>query len=83
MTTRDYPSTELTVHWNNEICIHSAVCAKTLPGVFHPREKPWITVDGATDEEIAAMIDTCPSGALSYTWHKDSPAGEAEHGGQA
>lgn len=79
MTQRDYDSSELTVHWNNELCIHSAVCAKTLPNVFKPREKPWIHVDGATDEEIAAMIDTCPSGALSYTWHKDSSA----EGGEA
>lgn len=29
-------------------------------------KKPWIDVDGASPEAIAAQVGKCPSGALSY-----------------
>ncbi|MFN8167758.1 MAG: (4Fe-4S)-binding protein [Candidatus Nanopelagicales bacterium] len=67
MTTRDYPTAGLTIHWDSEVCIHSGVCASTLPAVFRPRERPWIDADAASADEIAATIDRCPSGALRYT----------------
>lgn len=67
MTTRDYESNSLTVHWDADTCIHSGHCAATLGSVFNPAHRPWIDVAGAPDDEIAAAIDGCPSGALSYT----------------
>lgn len=67
MASRDYESETLTVHWDSDRCIHSAHCATTLPTVFLPGQKPWIDVAGASDEQIAATVDGCPSGALSYT----------------
>jgi uncharacterized Fe-S cluster protein YjdI len=71
MTTRDYPTPALTIHWDSDVCIHSRVCATTLPEVFRPTERPWIVADAAAAEQVAATIDTCPSGALRYTWGKD------------
>ena len=47
-------------------CIHSRNCVLKLPGVFDPDKRPWISPDGAAAEEIAAVIRTCPSGALRY-----------------
>lgn len=67
MSTKDYPTQGITIHWNASICQHSGVCARTLPAVFRPRERPWINQHEATADEIAAMIDTCPSHALTYT----------------
>jgi uncharacterized Fe-S cluster protein YjdI len=81
METRDYPTEGLTIHWNPGICQHSGVCARTLPAVFRPRQRPWIDQDAASAEEIAAMIDTCPSGALRYTW--TDPERGARAGGGA
>ena len=79
MSTRDYESTSLVVHWDAEICSHSGHCAASLPGVFRPGERPWIDVAGASDDEIAATIDGCPSGALSYTRTDDTvPVGSGE-----
>ena len=79
MSIRDYESTSLTVHWDDEICSHSAHCAKTLPGVFRPGERPWIDVTGAPDDDIAATIDGCPSGALSYSRKDDEiPVGSGD-----
>ena len=78
MAIRDYPTEGLTVHWNASICQHSGICAGTLPRVFRPSERPWIDPDAASAPQLAAMIDTCPSGALSYTWTSTDEAKVAE-----
>jgi uncharacterized Fe-S cluster protein YjdI/CDGSH-type Zn-finger protein len=67
MATRDYPADGITVHWDSDLCIHSRVCASTLPTVFRPGERPWVTPDAVGADELAAAIDACPSGALRYT----------------
>ena len=48
-------------------CIHARNCFLKLPQVFDPSRRPWIDPEAAEPEEIAAMIRTCPSGALSFT----------------
>ncbi|MDX1629112.1 MAG: (4Fe-4S)-binding protein, partial [Fulvivirga sp.] len=45
---------------------HSGICVNGLPGVFKPKQKPWIDMEGATTSEIIAQVKKCPSGALSY-----------------
>lgn len=67
MAAKDYTRDGLTVHWDAEICMHSGVCVKTLPGVFNPQASPWIDVDAADVEQIVAAVDACPTGALSYS----------------
>ena len=67
-TTRNYPRDELVIHWTPSLCQHSGVCARGLPAVFKPRQRPWIDPKGATAQEIADRIDLCPSRALGYTW---------------
>ena len=69
MATRDYvtESGGLTIHWDSSLCYHAAECVKAQPGVFDPKRRPWIKTDEASDDAIAAAIDACPSGALSYT----------------
>lgn len=61
-----YKKEDLTVFWDSDICIHSAICAKGLPTVFKPKDRPWIQTDGASKQEIMDQIDKCPSAALSY-----------------
>ena len=63
---KEYTNGELTVVWQPAKCIHSGICVKTLPAVYDPKAKPWITVENATTEELKAQIKKCPSGALSY-----------------
>jgi uncharacterized Fe-S cluster protein YjdI len=63
---KEYDNGELSVVWKPHICIHSGNCVKGLPGVFKPKEKPWIKIDEASTEELMETIDRCPSGALSY-----------------
>lgn len=63
--TKEYTKDDLTVVWDQSKCTHAALCAKGLPSVFKPRERPWVQMDGADVEAIANQVRRCPSGALS------------------
>ncbi|WP_299519907.1 (4Fe-4S)-binding protein [Winogradskyella sp.] len=63
---KEYSNGEVTVVWEAEKCIHSAMCVNGLPNVFQPNERPWINVDAASTNELINTIKKCPSGALSY-----------------
>ena len=63
--THHYNNGEVTVVWKPKICSHSAICFAGLPGVFDPRKRPWINMDGAETAAIVAQVAKCPSGALS------------------
>jgi len=63
--TKEYTNGEITVIWQSGKCIHSGNCVKNLPSVFHPKEQPWIQMEGDTTEAIVAAVGKCPSGALS------------------
>jgi CDGSH-type Zn-finger protein/uncharacterized Fe-S cluster protein YjdI len=48
-------------------CIHSRQCVLGRPDVFVPNvQGEWIHPDAATPEEIAALAQACPSGAIQY-----------------
>lgn len=65
MATKEYSNGEVTILWQPEKCTHAGVCVRTLPKVYHPKEKPWVRPEHATSEEIIAQVAKCPSGALS------------------
>ena len=77
MTTRSYEGLGIIVRWDSERCQHSGNCVKGSPAVFDPEAKPWVQATAATAEEIAATIDTCPSGALSCTRTDGTRTGDA------
>lgn len=63
-------SEAITVSFDGKRCIHARRCVLGLPGVFRAgAEGQWIFPDAAAAEEIARIIDTCPSGALGYVRH--------------
>ena len=67
--TKKYTNGEVTIVWQPNVCIHSAICWRgenALPQVFNPGEKPWIKPEGAATNRIIEQIKQCPSGALSY-----------------
>ena len=67
MAERSYRTDEIIVHWDSSRCIHTGICLRSLHAVFNLRQKPWVDVEAASADEIAATIEKCPSGALSYT----------------
>ena len=70
---KEYTNGEVTVVWKPDICIHSGICAKGLPGVFDPKARPWVNTDGASTSAIVDQVKKCPSGALSYYMNGDKP----------
>ena len=63
---KEYTNGEVTIVWQLGKCIHSGNCVRNNPTVFKPKEKPWITPENATTQEIINTINKCPSGALTY-----------------
>jgi uncharacterized Fe-S cluster protein YjdI len=53
--------------------IHLGNCARGLPEVFKPRDKPWITLENSITEKIIEQVKKCPSGALSYFMNQGEP----------
>lgn len=64
---RVYESEGFAVTWAPEMCTHSANCVRGNARVFRPRERPWVRLGSETAEAIAAVVATCPSGALGFT----------------
>ncbi|OIQ27925.1 MAG: hypothetical protein BM564_11045 [Bacteroidetes bacterium MedPE-SWsnd-G2] len=65
-TVKTYETENVKVIWKPGSCIHSAKCVEGLPGVFKPKEKPWINLEDCDEKMLMKTIDKCPSGALTY-----------------
>ena len=63
---RVYANDAIEVHWEPKLCIHARSCVRGLPGVFDPDRRPWVDVDAADADAIAATVLTCPTGALHF-----------------
>jgi uncharacterized Fe-S cluster protein YjdI len=63
---KEYKNGDFTIVWKPATCIHSGICAKTLPQVYDPKARPWVNAENASVDELKAQINQCPSGALSY-----------------
>jgi CDGSH-type Zn-finger protein/uncharacterized Fe-S cluster protein YjdI len=63
---RSYSNDRIAVAWEPRLCIHVGACFRTLPGVFKPLDRPWVDVNAASPEEIAAAVLRCPTGALHF-----------------
>lgn len=70
--TKKYTNDELTVKWEPEKCIHSEKCFHGLKEVFNPANRPWVNMAASDTTTIAAQVDKCPSGALSYYYNDES-----------
>lgn len=69
---RKYSNGTITVVWQPAECIHAGVCFTSLRKVFDPIKRPWVTIDGASTEEIIDVVERCPTKALTFFW--DNPS---------
>jgi CDGSH-type Zn-finger protein/uncharacterized Fe-S cluster protein YjdI len=71
-----YDSDAIVVTYEVGRCIHAEECVHGLPAVFESKRKPWVDPRGATADEVARVIERCPTGALHYE-RKDGGPQEA------
>jgi CDGSH-type Zn-finger protein/uncharacterized Fe-S cluster protein YjdI len=63
----EVPAPSLLLRFEAKKCIHSRNCVLSRPDVFVPNvEGEWLHPERATPEEIAALAQACPSGAIQF-----------------
>ena len=76
-----YEGDEIAVSYEVKRCIHAAACVRGLPAVFEPQHRPWVRLEDASAEEVARVVERCPTGALRYELaggRSESPAAVSE-----
>jgi CDGSH-type Zn-finger protein/uncharacterized Fe-S cluster protein YjdI len=63
---REYESDDITVRFDVKRCIHAEECIRGLPGVFEHDRRPWVDPSKGDADAVAAVIQKCPTGALTY-----------------
>lgn len=63
---KTYSGDRIDVSFDTKRCIHAAKCVRGVPAVFDTSRRPWILPDEADADAVAAVIETCPTGALHY-----------------
>lgn len=59
-----YEGDGVVVTFDPNVCIHSAVCLRSLPAVFDVNRRRWVELESADPDQVAAAVARCPSGAL-------------------
>jgi len=63
----EYRCPSVVVRFEGSRCIHSRNCVLGHPGVFRPNVSgPWIHPEAVSVDQVAHLVQMCPSGALSY-----------------
>jgi CDGSH-type Zn-finger protein/uncharacterized Fe-S cluster protein YjdI len=71
----DYDAAGITIYFERKRCIHALECVRALPDVFSMTRRRWVDATQAQPQEIAAIVERCPTGALHYR-RKDGYADE-------
>lgn len=66
---RRYSNDDITVVWQSTECIHAGICFRELRRVFDPVKRPWVNIEGAPSADIIAIIERCPTQALTFMWN--------------
>ena len=63
---RQYAGQDIDVYYSIDICQHAGECVRGSIDVFNPKRKPWIIADAKPAQEVADIIERCPTKALRY-----------------
>lgn len=63
---KTYRGADIEVTFDLDICVHVGECLRGAHKVFQLERRPWVLPDAGDADEIAEVIERCPSGALQY-----------------
>jgi len=61
-----YRGRDIEVSFDLDICIHVGECLRGESNVFKLHRRPWALPDAGDADNVARVIELCPSGALQY-----------------
>lgn len=71
-----YDGAEADVRWDERLCIHIGECGRANNDLFVGGRQPWCRPDEVSPQEVADVVNRCPTGALTYD-RKDGGPGES------
>jgi len=77
-TNFQYPGETATVFWNRRLCIHVGECGRAKGELFVGGRDPWCQPDLTSNEEVAEVINRCPTGALTVDFAEGARAEQPE-----
>ena len=77
-TVFQYPGKNATVFWNGGLCIHVGECGRAKGELFVGGRDPWCQPDLTSNEEVAEVINRCPTGALTVEFADGSGTEQPE-----
>jgi CDGSH-type Zn-finger protein/uncharacterized Fe-S cluster protein YjdI len=69
-----YPGSAVDVVWDARLCIHVGECTRARCDLFESGRKPWCEPDSTDPDTVAAVVERCPTGALTYARSDGGPA---------
>lgn len=73
-----FPGEKMDVVWDGRLCIHIGECGQAKGDLFVGGRKPWCQPDLVEPDDAKAVVERCPSGALSYEVKDGSGIEEAD-----
>ena len=70
-----YEGKDAGVSWDGRLCIHIQECGRAKGDLFVGGRKPWCQPDQVAVEEVVAVVERCPTGAITFSI-KDGSAEE-------
>jgi CDGSH-type Zn-finger protein/uncharacterized Fe-S cluster protein YjdI len=77
-TVFEYPGEKASVSWNRGLCIHIGECGQAKGELFIGGRNPWCQPDLSTNEEVADVVNRCPTGALTVDFADGSGTEQPE-----
>lgn len=74
-----YRGRDIEVSFDLDLCVHVGECLRGEPRVFKLDRRPWALPDAGGADDVARVIEMCPSGALQY--HRLDGKPQEEHRG--
>ena len=71
-----YNGAQADVHWDGRLCIHIGECGRANNDLFVGGRQPWCQPDQVSPDDVAEVVNRCPTGALTYE-RKDGGGGES------